>query len=368
MQKDFHYYCIGALARAAGFNRDDALILAYASQYVDDATEPGLIELEDGVPGPHFDATRTSYFGLETLRSLRWEAQKRVWIPFHFIPETPFDPKSGNDFSFVTRPDSAFARLLLAEAAAEPPANREHRLVRIGVALHTYSDTWAHQNFSGWKKPEENDVEAIYAYDREAGEYEHQKLGNIILDVLPAIGHAEAGFFPDLAYQRWKCEIGKPSRPIERDNVELFELAAEAVYNQLQALAQTGVGALIPWPDLAPRIRALLEEEGERPSWPSHVSARAYRRFQALDVNRRCENWKQEFGDLFAPDPEDYAYDKYAWRTEALEGPVDWDDYSLRDWEQMEPRQAKPGFWDSLWVHFHDAALRQRHFVLERLP
>ena len=39
MQTDFHFYCVAVLARAAGFSPDDALVLAYASQYVDDATE-----------------------------------------------------------------------------------------------------------------------------------------------------------------------------------------------------------------------------------------------------------------------------------------------------------------------------------------
>ena len=39
MQKDFHYYCIAILARAAGFGKSDALNIAYASQYVDDSTE-----------------------------------------------------------------------------------------------------------------------------------------------------------------------------------------------------------------------------------------------------------------------------------------------------------------------------------------
>jgi hypothetical protein len=39
MEKDFHYYCIGVLAKAAGFDKGDALTIAYASQYVDDATE-----------------------------------------------------------------------------------------------------------------------------------------------------------------------------------------------------------------------------------------------------------------------------------------------------------------------------------------
>jgi hypothetical protein len=368
MQKDFHYYCIGVLSRAAGFNPKDALILAYASQYVDDATEPGLFELEDGVPGPHFDATRTSYFGLESLHSLRWEAQKRVWIPFHFIPDMPFSPASGSDFDFVTGPGSDFARLLLTQAAAEPLANRERRLCRIGVALHTYADTWAHQDFSGCKNQEENDVEAIYVYDRESGEWDHLKLGNLILDALPAIGHAEAGFFPDLAFQRWKCVIGEPPRPIERDNVDLFGEAAEEIYTRLLAMEKTDPEEPIPWPEVAPRISALLAEEGARPSWPAQVSTRAYRDFQAADVTERCENWRAEFGCLFEPSPEEYFYDKYAWRAAAVAGPVDWDDYSLREWEQMAPREAKPGFWDSLWVHFHRAALRQRHFVLERLP
>ena len=46
MQKDFHFYCIGVLARAAGFSIDDALIIAYASQYVDNSTEGKLIQLE----------------------------------------------------------------------------------------------------------------------------------------------------------------------------------------------------------------------------------------------------------------------------------------------------------------------------------
>ena len=32
MQIDFHYYCVAVIARAAGFNSEDALIIAYASQ------------------------------------------------------------------------------------------------------------------------------------------------------------------------------------------------------------------------------------------------------------------------------------------------------------------------------------------------
>jgi len=65
MQRDLHYYGIGALARAAGFNRDDALTIAYASQYTDDSTESDLIQLELDEGHLKFDPVRTSYAGLE---------------------------------------------------------------------------------------------------------------------------------------------------------------------------------------------------------------------------------------------------------------------------------------------------------------
>ncbi|MEA3340124.1 MAG: DUF6765 family protein, partial [Chloroflexota bacterium] len=62
--------------------------------------------------------------------------------------------------------EKSFAELLLEEAAGESQRNRWRRLCRIGVALHTYADTWAHQRFSGRHNRGENDVENIRVYDR----------------------------------------------------------------------------------------------------------------------------------------------------------------------------------------------------------
>lgn len=39
MQSDFHYCAIRTLAELAGFPSDEAQLMAYASQYTDDATE-----------------------------------------------------------------------------------------------------------------------------------------------------------------------------------------------------------------------------------------------------------------------------------------------------------------------------------------
>ena len=90
MQKDFHYYGIAVLARAAGFKSEDALTIAYASQYVDDSTESELFNLDVTKEELKFDPVRSSYFGLEALLSITWSAQKRVWIPFHFLSPKPF--------------------------------------------------------------------------------------------------------------------------------------------------------------------------------------------------------------------------------------------------------------------------------------
>lgn len=49
MQIDFHYCCIKCLASKAGFEDKDAQVIAYASQYTDDATNHKGITIE-GVP------------------------------------------------------------------------------------------------------------------------------------------------------------------------------------------------------------------------------------------------------------------------------------------------------------------------------
>jgi len=39
MQKDFHFYVTGILAKHAGYTDNEALVIATACQYVDHATE-----------------------------------------------------------------------------------------------------------------------------------------------------------------------------------------------------------------------------------------------------------------------------------------------------------------------------------------
>jgi hypothetical protein len=372
MQRDFHYYAIAVLARAAGFSSRDALIIAYASQYVDDSTEGSLTPLAVQGADLRFDPVRTAYSGLQIGRSIRWSEQKRVWIPFHFLPARPFQAQENPTFSFVTVPDSSFGRWLLSQASSEPIANYRYRLCRIGVALHTYADSWSHEGFSGRHSPAENDVEEIEILDRPTLMWIKLRVENFLFDLLPRIGHAEAGFLPDLAYLQWRYRArGKSAPRIERDNVDRFSAAAAAIYGQLVAIGKRDPAEPIPWEGIAPGIRQLLAGEPvTRASILDRLTLSGYQVQQALDLEQRCEHWKRAFGHLFRPYPPGaaYHYDRRDWRSQALEGDVDWDRYSTRQWETMAPRQPKRGFWDSLWVHFHRAALRQRHLVLENLP
>ncbi len=301
MQKDFHYYCIAVLARAAGFNPKDALTIGYASQYVDDATESELIRLDIGDNDLKFDPVRTSYFGLESLHSVTWSAQKRVWIPFHFIPPEPFHPDQASNYSYITEPDAPLVRLVLKQAADEPLENRKRRLCRLGVALHTCADTWSHQDFSGRLNRDENDVESISIYNRGTERWEKLGIENVLFDALPHVGHAEAGYFPDLAFVRWKCIIGPGQRPVERDNIEEFLRAAQAIHAQLLVMEKTDGITPTPWGELEQDIRDLLAKEGKKPGYVNRFSIPAYRAFQALDVQKRCEAWQQQFRHLFEP-------------------------------------------------------------------
>ena len=90
MQIDFHHGTIYVLARLAGLNQNDANIVAYSSQYIDDAIHSGTI---------YFSNRATYQFKAAAHRMLDYRnfkelANHRVWTPFHFLPGNEIDPNS----------------------------------------------------------------------------------------------------------------------------------------------------------------------------------------------------------------------------------------------------------------------------------
>ena len=213
MNREFHYYVVCYLARKAGFPPEHAETIALSSQMVDDSKLPWRIESGQNNGDPHgVSAGQSVSFMTEVTQNyLFWDSKiaRDVYLPFHFIPGDPqraaIKRKDKQRHPLAVTADSQNARALLIEAL------RSGNLFRIGIALHSYADTWAHQNFTGTADPF-NALEA----------------GNI----LPAVGHLQAGTIPDQPQALWwDMRLAAPYENIS--NSARFLEAARMIYRFL---------------------------------------------------------------------------------------------------------------------------------------
>lgn len=214
MNKEFHYYVVWYLANKAGYPAEDASTIALSSQMVDDAKFPWSIEGSPPADGARLTEVTQNY--------IFWDAAiaRDVYLPFHFIPGDPeicaAARSDGRVDPLAVSPDSPNARALLIEALATK------NLYRIGIALHAYADTWAHQNFTG----SQDDFNAL----QRSGGGASMRLAAAML---PAVGHLQAGTTPDLPQARWNDARLKAGRA-RVDNSERFLSAARMIYRFLR--------------------------------------------------------------------------------------------------------------------------------------
>ncbi|MBN1647566.1 MAG: hypothetical protein JW874_05995 [Spirochaetales bacterium] len=165
MNIEFHYYTIYFLARKAAIDPADAFIIAQSSQLVDHNLISYTISTPDGI----YKSIPTQNYGF-------WDDSfpKEVYIPFHFFPEGKNAHESirsdGKTNPYNCAANSENVKNLLITAF------KTKDLYRIGIGLHTYADSFAHQNFSGrlekWNQLEDTNL-------------------------IPSIGHAQAMRKPD---------------------------------------------------------------------------------------------------------------------------------------------------------------------------
>jgi hypothetical protein len=128
-----------------------------------------------------------------------------VWMPYHFFPAASGGSKrrDGRISPWRVVPDSPPVKELLVSAL------RTDDPYRIGIALHTYADSWAHQEFTG-RRDDFNALPGI--------------LG------IPPLGHAQAERLPDLFQAKWRdARLVDP----EVDNRRRFLAAARRIYRYL---------------------------------------------------------------------------------------------------------------------------------------
>jgi len=258
MKDDFHYYLIYALAAKTGWNNDlgneetEADIIAYASQYVDDNTETQAIGVkEDDLPTVDYDIMKIDeiiskeiqrYQGFPwkvrignkgdffrpimtqtvSLKSLVPIFQQYVIVPFHFLPgdKEKIPEIRGRKNPYSTTPNSTNSVKILKDAFDSGD------IYRIGVALHTFVDTWSHQNFTGY-------------------EDDWNRVQKDLRSLIPDVGHAEVMTKPDTISETWT-----DSRlPMEKQNINNADRAREAVRESFQWLSKYR-NARMTWEDV----------------------------------------------------------------------------------------------------------------------
>lgn len=196
MNIEFHYYTVHYLARMGGFTAEEAGIIAYASQFVD-----------SNIIGYHIDTGTEVYETQITQNYGFWnnDALKNINVPFHFIPgegvrKEYLSRRDGRQHPLITRANSPCAKQLLIDALGSK------NLYRIGIAVHSFADTWAHQHFLGIR----SELNAL----SDTG-------------IIPPIGHAQALTHPDFSDMVWSDPRLRQPRIV---NLDRFLGAAQKIY------------------------------------------------------------------------------------------------------------------------------------------
>lgn len=335
MDISYHYFAVKTIARAVGFPENEAQIIATYSQYIDDydlfyprrySNIPDYVKQDkydlyiSGFNLVNFNPAETGFWTTFDLGTLaRPSMQKFTVSAFHFIPRNA--AAIGNE-NAVTVPatlyDGSFASNLLDEARgeytnADGVAAKNLALMQIGMRLHTFADTYAHQLFSGYSA-KCNSVIIKNVINNITGEDETAKYNSGIaswlawlqqyLHFLPAIGHMMVGHVPDLTHLSWTMEYpllpGAGKGTYTRSNTSEFVRAGKEIANFLCLCL--GKEALAPaaWEPLAQKLaQGLLIDISDLTEEPAMVA-------------RLSAHWRSIFPDYR------YSYD----HTKVLDGVV----------------------------------------------
>lgn len=234
MNIDFHYGVVYVAARVGGMTPTDACTVAHACQYVDDATTRGILRFKGGETFERF-ATAHKMFDYSNTEN---DQNRLVWTPFHFLPSGEGETL---EEKAVCRPDSEVAREIVRRAIRQRAT--ETGLHRLGVTLHTYVDTWAHQGFAGIESPW-NKVHLLEAQDctrkgwlsalKAATLHLVEHFEEDVLTLALPVGHGAALHYPDQPWARWHYIDGR-NNFVSRHNLPDFVQAAEMACRAVQA-------------------------------------------------------------------------------------------------------------------------------------
>lgn len=264
MDINFHYYAVKTIALHAGFSDDDAQLIAGYSQFVDDY-DIWKNYIFERVPDYASSLVQVSFLGYHLFYTVTTgfnsipdygrlfcsKYQNEICVPFHFIPTRrlrDIDVNSSTRTAYRTQEATINGDFLIAQlmtnareqylrVSSNSETERRKALIRVGMLLHIFADTYSHNGFSGQKGWENNAFirEAKNVFTRENITQNYKGYSNV-----PAIGHAEIGTAPDDAYAdiEWsqKDVNANTLAQHERSNLQRFIVAAEQILYYLGSL------------------------------------------------------------------------------------------------------------------------------------
>lgn len=321
MDIEFHYYMTYLIALRAGFEKEDARIIAYASQYTDDNDYPWKIEGEDR---PYFN-----FISQTSDITKPQEVRLSIYPVFHFCPGTAEEVqrlsperKDHKTSLLATIPDNSNAKKIFADAITSC------NLYRIGIGTHMYADTFCHRDFTGSKDD--------FNWIRLEG-----FLGGVWSAIGPAIGHALAMHSPDIPSLIWEDTRLAPKDSVKNNKEQILK-AAGNIFDVYCSYTSPGKNAFADKEKLLNDLSIAIGKEGSEDS--------------AKEV--RIANYKSLLGADYIE------YDKEQWFETAVERRVIGDTIGTSDTQY--DYLWRDGYMKSDWFTFQEA-VKKHHRVAEEI-
>ena len=354
MQSDMHFYGTFVLARAAGIPFEDAHTIAYSAQFVDDSTRQDSKRHQDGgllygIATAHHDKQCVYNSVVEP------EEQRRVWVPFHFLPGGEGDTLEKR---LLCVKDSEIAQEMFRHHI-DAACHRDFRFELLGIASHVYMDTFSHYGFSGigseYNNVDADTIELIDVKNQQMEQYLLDKRGKFVDKyklrsvasfmaefLTGGLGHGGVATYPDRPFLHWRVtfENARPSNGTvsDRDNPKTFLEGCGKLHEHLSSFAQKyyANAESKPFAEIKDQVDVILRFEGNEED--------------------RIGKWKSaiESGAIYPADPSE---------TEISYDAKDWEGDKIR----FHTHKTSTVGIESHAYRFHQAAALHRYYVLKEL-
>jgi len=361
MQIDFHHGVTYVAARLAGFSKQEAGIIGYSAQYVDDAINSGTIQFRNKAKYHRISSAHKmlDYRNFEEL------ANHFTWIPFHFLPGNGGETADKNpDGGFVEKlvcfPNSPVADDMVRSCIA--CHNMPYGLHRLGITMHVLADTFAHQGFAGINhqingvnelEKQEGDPASLVAKVADYfGDLFDAVANKIVCDAFP-LGHGAALTCPDLPFLKWSYTNGH-GKEVVRDNTEIFMAAVQRIHQAMVCFRKKNPEYTLT--------------DGDRISKADLAQIREnFLSFDAEEGEDRNQLWL----DSIANGDFSFAEQDLEFVTYIPKGMGSWKYMALDTKKEVETKMERfrftPGFMTSDWKLFHDALQIHRIDVIRNI-